>query len=1234
MAFPFKSKHQSAGAALIQSGHVKNIVFSEGTYQVEIDDQDLGETFWPFLQISDEGELKDSFCTCEVAEKEKSCPHLAAAFLKIYQEEPLHIQFHSSFWNRVCFMAFTRHGAETDVLKKKGEKDYECLSPKEEKLFSVRIKTKKGEELLKDFIFERVIETEETSLKFSDLPAEDLALWKRGTPTQKLQYELSFWSDLAKWMMTMQTFEVKYSLDFENVPDALPKRVKIHFPDLSFEFYIAEVNWIDLIPSLSTIDSPLKLHEFQGIQIQKMTYHSESKEILIHAQPISEENIKEEKRIKVGEWEFQGGVGFFPSEMSPLLKKKIISEKQIGEFLSHNYKVAQKYLVGSKICRKRITLSYQLHFDPERNLHIASFAFEEGDLQKEKVAFFKPWIYLEDRGFYLPDNFLFDEFDQVVPPDALGDFINEHKLWLNKHDGFQIHLSNVEFHLVYRFEDLEVLQFENESQVFEGCDEIIDFGDWLYIKGKGFYKKLRARALVKITPETKVERSDIPRFIHSNREELEQIKSFFSPRCPVERAGLHIHLDEEGRIHVDPEFTFFADYIGKKVHFFGDFTYVEGEGFAELPQEARLPEKFHQKTVIEGAQEPYFVTVELAKLKPFILKIDKRLKRPRNLDLKVTYLQQDPQEQGRKWIADLVYESEFGEESVGRIKEGLDHHHSYSITEAGLIFFKDHRFDWLREMSHDELSSSGQSISVTTLEWIRLRTYEDIVEPSGNTEKEKRTRELLKQMDSFETSDVLNYKALKSTLRPYQVVGVKWLWYLYSFGLSGLLCDDMGLGKTHQAMALLAAVSHAKNKAKFLVVCPTSVIYHWEELLKRFLPKFKAVIFYGTQRSLKDFNASSDLLLTSYGTLRSEKEALSKIAFDVAVFDETQMAKNIQSQTHQSLMQVKAGTKIGLTGTPIENRLLELKALFDIILPGYFPSQSKYREIFTNPIEKYQDEEKKLLLARLIHPFIMRRKKGEVLEDLPEKIEEIAQCSLSEEQQKLYKEAYQKSREKLIKEMGSPGKDVPYLHVFALLNTLKQICNHPSLILKDIKSYKEHQSGKWDLFVELLDETRRSGQKLVVFTQYLDMMKIIEAHLNEHKIRFAAIRGSTKDRKHQLEMFRDDPKCEVFVASLKAAGTGIDLTAGSVVIHYDRWWNPAKENQATDRVHRIGQSRGVQVFKMITKYTIEEHIHRLIQKKVGLAEGVIGYDDQDQVKHFNRDDLLSLLNQMKQDFED
>lgn len=1223
---PFNAHHLSEGKQLIQSGDVKSIVFSEGTYQVEVFDSKLSETFWPFLQVGDEGEVKDGFCTCDEAEKSQSCPHLAAAFIKISNDDPLHVRFRSSFWNELCLMGFKRHGGNPAILEKKGEKEYICTASGGETVFSLKVKTPKGEKFLDEMVFHRAVETEETSLKFSNLSAEELALWKRGTPSQALQYELSFWSDFAKWMMLVQEFDEKYSIDFSVTEQALPKKVLLGFKDFECQFYIAEVNWEELIPSLKKVNSPLEVHEFRDVMIQKMHYDPHAKEMRISSEPVKEK--KGVKAVKVGAWEFYPDAGFFPAQTNPLLRKKVIPEKQIGEFLSQNYRIVQRYLEGASLSRETIQPAYSLTFDEKHQLHISCFAFQKGDLQTQHAAFLKPWVYIESRGFYPLKDLRFEGVETVIPPDRMGDFIREHRQWLNEHEGFQIHLSNVEFHLSYVF-DLKTLTFESEAQVFEGMDEIIDFGDWLYMKGKGFYKKQRARGMGKITSDLRIPIKEIPLFIHENREELEHIKGFFSPVCPLEKAGLNISMDSEKKIVVEPEYFYRREYQGKKIHFLGNFTYVPGEGFAEIPLKGRLPEKYRKKTTLDASAEPVFINVELIKLKSFIIKIDRRLKRPHNLNLKIRSIRKT---EGKQWEVDLAYVSEFGEESLATIKKSLDEHRSYAITEAGLLFFKDPRFNWLRET----LTSEEQKLTFSTLEWIRLRTFENVEEPKGQSKEAKQTRSLLKELDAFESEDVLHLEGLKSTLRPYQEIGVKWLWFLYSYGLSGLLCDDMGLGKTHQAMALLAGVRNANRgkKMRYFVVCPTSVIYHWEELLKKFLPEFRVVVFYGTQRTLKAFNSSADVLLTSYGTLRSEKEALSKITFEVAILDEIQTAKNMQSQTHHSLTLLKARTKIGLTGTPIENRLLELKALFDVVLPGYLPSQAQYRELFVNPIEKMGDPDKKMLLSRLIQPFLMRRKKSEVLDDLPEKIEEIAYCYLSEEQQKLYRDAFLKSRDALMKEIEKPGKELPYLHVFALLNTLKQICNHPCLITKDLKNYKNHQSGKWDLFVELLNETRDSGQKLVVFSQYLDMMTLIENYLKEEGIKYATIRGSTQDRKEQLQTFRDDPECEVFVASLKAAGTGVDLTAASVVIHYDRWWNPAKENQATDRVHRIGQNRGVQVFKMVTRGTVEGHIHELIEKKVGLLESIIGYDDQDQIKNLDREDLIALLQQLNNDFKD
>ncbi|MCB1212968.1 MAG: DEAD/DEAH box helicase, partial [Chlamydiia bacterium] len=306
------------------------------------------------------------------------------------------------------------------------------------------------------------------------------------------------------------------------------------------------------------------------------------------------------------------------------------------------------------------------------------------------------------------------------------------------------------------------------------------------------------------------------------------------------------------------------------------------------------------------------------------------------------------------------------------------------------------------------------------------------------------------------------------------------------------------------------------------------------------------------------------------------------------------------------------------------NHLRELKTLFDLVLPGYMPDETAYREHFIKPIERDPGSERKHLLNRLVQPFVMRRKKEDVLDDLPEKTEEIAHCELTSEQHLLYQRAVieQNALKEALRDSSQP---IPYLHVFALLTSLKQICNHPALYLKEPENYVKHPSGKWNLFIELLHEALDSSQKVVVFTQYLQMLDIFELYLQQQEIPYAVIRGSTKERGAELERFNQDLNCKVFLGSLQAVGLGIDLTAASVVIHYDRWWNAAREEQATDRVHRIGQQRGVQVFKLVTLGTFEERIDEMIRQKGGLMEDVIGTDQRDLFKKLSREEILNLL---------
>lgn len=1219
--FPFKQVDFRKIKALVAKNKGKSLLFSEGTYQVEMEDGQ--DTYWPFLQLDDGGKVLDCFCTCLDAEKTKACAHLGAGYLKIMgsTEEPLHVRFRESLWNILCQMASRRHGYEADVVRGNAEEGFKITFEGGKELFWVHPLTLKGKKRLGEIVLHRVKETEETSLKFSNLSQEELALWKGGRPSHHLQYELSFWSDLAKWWILLQEDKVPYTLTFVDGKGSFPHEIVFKFKDVEGGFYISEVNWPQIIPSLTTVHSPLPIHEIPHQDIEKITYDEENKVFSIEG--TSHTILSEEaKPLEQGGWWYLPEKGFFPAYQDDLLKEKVIPTKKIPSFLHKHAKTIQKYLQGTSLSRERVDPKYHLFFKSNGDLVIETYLFEPGDVQKPHSFYFGPWVYLQEKGFYVLNPSFLQEKEKIIPRAKVSDFINRNRHWVSQHEGFEIHLSSLESHVVYQMTPEGNLRFDTEIDIQEDPELLLDVGEWIYFKGKGFYAKTSQRMAPLIKPGLVVPKEDVSTFIHVHREDLEQIEGFFSPSSPLLKTGLRVFLNGEQEITIEPEYHYHTEELKKEALLYGDYIYLPSRGFSAIPAPLKLPLEYREPKVIDTPSELYFITYEMEMLRPSISYLDPALIKPNTFDLKLVHLRKDEKSGG--WLLELSYETEVGTITPYEIWKAKQERKWMLYSTAGLVLVEEPRFSWLKGVPAKRWLKGGKEVRLTTLEWLRLNVLETVAAPI-----DEESHLIWESLTHFQPAELPNLEGFNSQLRSYQEQGVRWLWFLYMQGLSGLLCDEMGLGKTHQAMGLIAAaINGSKTESvKILVVCPTSVIYHWEDLLKRFFPKIRVLVFYGISRTLE---GEYDLLLTSYGTLRSESAALSEISFSIAIFDEIQTAKNPYSQTHKSLRKMDAQMRLGLTGTPIENRLLELKALFDLILPGYLPNEAQFKTLFVNPIEKYQDEEKQNLLLRFIRPFVLRRKKSEVLLELPEKIEEIAYCTLSEEQQTLYRNTLAISRTQLLEELRNDSKPVPFLHVFALLSTLKQICNHPTLINKDFANYKKYPSGKWDLFVELLTEARESGQKVVVFSQYLEMLDLIETHLKEEGVGFAGIRGSTTNRKEQVQRFKEDPLCMVFVASLQAAGVGIDLIAASVVIHYDRWWNPAKENQATDRVHRMGQSRGVQVFKLVTKHTIEEHIHRLIEKKTALA-GMIAYDDKDQIKILDRSELIELLSELDEE---
>lgn len=1217
----------------IEKKRVHEIEFSGTTYQVHVFDPRDKEGVWSFLQLDKKGQIKDCFCSCEKTEEEEGCVHIAAAFLKIYgsYSSPLHQRFEKSLWNKICHIYSDRMGDDPDLLTKSGKGLFTCKSPGGKVVCSIKGKDAETIEKLKDVFQHRKIETEETSLKFSNLPPEEIALWREGRPSSKLRYELSFWSDLAKLMLALQEDGDPYEITFDYSSKSIPNQIAVAFSHLEAQFYISEANLPLIIPGLATVKSPLKVHQLSEERLRKMTYDPESGCLLLESFEETGKQIKddENKGILINGWTYIPGDGFYVRDRHVLFRSPVLSGKAVTEAFRDHLAIVKSLLVGTTIHEDAVEVSYSIAFDIDWNLHITSYLFKPGDLSTPQARLFGNWAYL-DEGFYKLVGMIFNEVETVVPCDQVPDFIRQQRVWLNTQEGFETHIASVEALMTYHVSEDNYLSFGRKVAHIEEEVKTKEFGPWIYVSGQGFYSKVATPIGLPLRPGIAMSPEQIPLFIRNNREELRLIPGFFADVCPIAKTGLSINLEEDETVCVSPYFEPLPAYADKEMHFFDDFIYVEGEGFSELPPEYRLPERFKHPVYIEKENLPLFLTYEIPSLRRYTVGIDSRLTKPETCTLYASSLEMSQEKPGH-YTLKLKYHTEKGEVPVTQLWWAMKEKKRFVFHEAGLIDLEEKRFNWIRLLGKTQIDRRSHTLDLSTMELIRLNALEEIHLQRGKGEVYVRSKKILDEITQFRIPAEPDLTGLQSTLRPYQVLGIRWLWFLFQHHLSGLLCDDMGLGKTHQAMALMAAIFNDRKKrgetapAHFLVVCPTSVIYHWEEKLRQFLPQARICTFHGSDRSMEDFHRQYDILLTSYGIWRNENELLKEVKFELAIFDEIQIAKNYTSRIYASLLNVDARMRLGLTGTPIENRLRELKSLFDIVLPSYMPAETDYREFFIKPIEKEGSRERRVLLSRLIKPFVLRRRKEEVLLDLPEKTEEIAHCELLDDQKKLYKEVLEKQRLNLLQELSNEKNPIPYLHVFALLSSLKQICDHPAVYLKEPTKYKEFQSGKWELFLELLSEARESQQKVVVFSQYLNMLDIIEEYLKETGIGYATIRGATADRAQQVHRFNHDPDCEVFVGSIQAAGLGIDLTAGSVVIHYDRWWNAAREDQATDRVHRIGQTRGVQVFKLVTLDTFEEKIDKMIAKKASLMEEVVGIDDHQIVKQFTRDEIVQLL---------
>jgi len=448
-------------------------------------------------------------------------------------------------------------------------------------------------------------------------------------------------------------------------------------------------------------------------------------------------------------------------------------------------------------------------------------------------------------------------------------------------------------------------------------------------------------------------------------------------------------------------------------------------------------------------------------------------------------------------------------------------------------------------------------------------------------------------------------KSVTAELRPYQKDGYDFLCHLSLMKLGGILADDMGLGKTLQTLAWVSwlKVQHPTQPKPCLVICPASVLHNWRREANRFTPDLKVLVLESgaARHNLRQQIPQHDLIVTNYALLRRDLSALQKFEFRSIVLDEAQFIKNPSAQVTQSVKQLRGEHRLALTGTPLENRLLDLWSILDFVQPGYLGSQSQFEQHYEarNSDALAQSVARRRLSAKL-RPLLLRRLKQQVAKDLPDRIEERRDCELGEDQRKLYLAELRRSREQVREAVEKQGLAKSKMHVLAALTRLRQICCHPALVGNDTAS------GKTDTLFELLEPLLADGQKVLVFSQFVQMLRLIETECQLRQIPTHMLTGETKNRQEVVQKFQEDNQGAVFLLSLRAAGTGLNLTSASYVVLYDPWWNPAVEAQAIDRSHRIGQTRKVVAFRLISPGTVEEKIWELQQNKAQTIKDVLG----------------------------
>ena len=578
---------------------------------------------------------------------------------------------------------------------------------------------------------------------------------------------------------------------------------------------------------------------------------------------------------------------------------------------------------------------------------------------------------------------------------------------------------------------------------------------------------------------------------------------------------------------------------------------------------------------------------------------------------------------GMDWF-DAKVDIVFGNQhvNIAEIKKALSNKQQFVQLNDGTLGILPE--EWLKRYSLLFRVGEGKA-NTLRLSKYHLSVIDELYDNRNDAEVMIQLEEKYERLRSFNRiKEIEPPQALEHILRPYQTAGYHWLNYLSEVGWGGILADDMGLGKTVQGLSFLQHYKETHNRLVGLVVCPTTLMFNWENEIKKFTPLLTYHIHHGGDRSRdKKFFEQFNVIITTYGTLRSDIKLLMDIPFDYVILDESQAIKNPQSKVTKAACLLNARNRLCLSGTPLQNNTFDIFAQMNFLNPGMLGSVEFFRNEFATPIDKFGEQDRKEHLRKILYPFILRRTKEQVARDLPEKTETILFCEMEDEQRKIY-DAYRTDyRDKILGVISEQGIDKSQLTILQGLMKLRQICDSPA-ILNETEKYPNHSIKLEELAREITENI--SNHKALVFSQFLGMLALIKEKLRELEVPFEYFDGSTTapERERAITRFQNDDTCRVFLISLKAGGVGLNLTAADYVYIVDPWWNPAVEQQAIDRTHRIGQTKNIFAYRMICKDTIEDKILQLQERKRSLAKELIA-DDATFVKSLTREDVEYLF---------